>query len=149
MKLYSFLSFTPCSLWMDSYLASGAVGGGTIGTILGICYLIKKLVEAINHRECRSKCCGRDLGPTSLDVNVTPLATPVATASAVVLPNRSVVSTRVRPPLHPIRADHSQVLDAAMDKMSPRTKAKLNAALDALSGLERGENTHRRSPVHP
>lgn len=51
-------------------LAAGAVGGGTFATILVIAAAIYK---CINHKECRSACCGR-VATASLDINSTPLA---------------------------------------------------------------------------
>lgn len=80
---------------MDASISSGAIGGVSVGTILGLCFVIYK---AVNHTQCRSRCCGRQI-EASLDINPSPY----------VAPRPESPDTRKKPVLPPIRVPEVQV----------------------------------------
>ena len=86
-----------------SAVLQGSVGGISIATLLGIALTIYKCV---NHKRCRSKCCGVSLGETSLDIGTTPRAAVEAAAVAVALAEVASEPS----PQRPIRtSDHHAV----------------------------------------
>lgn len=129
--------YKKCKGLMDFSLASGAVGGVSIGGVLGLIYTVYKLV---NHTECRSRCCGRTFD-AALDVNATPVAShsvaataPVSASAHVSIPvlssTRSIVSTRVRPPLHPIQVHEPHPPTPMRKTNSPASVASRSSPTD-------------------
>lgn len=86
---------------MSENISVGAIGGGTVATVLGIMYAIYK---CINHKQIHSKCCDKDC-IASIDIEstptvtlavtpaVTPTATPVIEPSRAVAPRISAITS--------------------------------------------------------